>query len=134
MANSCAILVIQSKNSTSLEPLLNNPVQMKALFNGAGAEGDILQIDRYTSMPGQRNILHIDRAENAKNITLVAGYYPFPEDKHIARFTIPITLSKSGFWNREWVAKLAPLNAKVILGRMSIIAHQNDENALKEIQ
>lgn len=134
LANSSSILVIQSGNAATLDKLLNNPVLLKAMFAGTGSEGDILQTDRYVVMPGQQNILHIDRAENTRYIAVVAGYFPFPDSRHIARFTIPMTLATHGWQNTIWAAQLVPLSADVTLGQESIVAHKQDQPILQDVQ
>lgn len=75
IANSCTLLVIQAQNASSLNKVLSNPAQLKSLFNGAGAENDILKVDRYATMPGQQITLHIDRSENTRKVAIVAGYW-----------------------------------------------------------
>ncbi|WP_261372030.1 type VI secretion lipoprotein TssJ [Yersinia mollaretii] len=134
LANSSSILVIQAGNAAALDKLLKNPVQLKSMFAGTGSEADILQLDRYVVMPGQQNTLHIDRAENTRYLALVASYFPFPDSRHIARFTIPMTLTAQGWPNKIWVAQLVPLNAYVTLGSESIVAQKHDQPTLKEVQ
>lgn len=54
MSNSCTVLVIQAANNPALDKILDDPMQLKSLFNGAGTADEILQVDRYTVMPGQK--------------------------------------------------------------------------------
>lgn len=122
LPNSCTVLLIQAADKEALEKLLTNPVLLKGLFSGAGAEGAILQIDRYVVMPGQENTLHIDRVEKARKVALVAGYFPFPMEKHIARFDIPVSAYEEGWWNKAWRAELSPLDINVTLGSESIVS------------
>jgi len=120
IANSCTVLVIQAQKSSSLDKILSNPAQLKSLFNGAGTEDDILKVDRYAAMPGQRTTLHIDRSENTRKVALVAGYYPFPKKQHMAMVSIPVTLSSIGWLTKTWFAQLSPLIINVTLGSQSI--------------
>lgn len=120
IANSCTLLVIQAQKARSLNKILSNPAQLKSLFSGAGAEDDILKVDRYAAMPGQRTTLHIDRSENTRKVAIVAGYYPFPEKQHMAMVSIPVTLNSTGWWTKTWTATLSPLTLDVTLGSQSI--------------
>lgn len=120
IANSCTLLVIQAQKASSLNDILSNPAQLKSLFNGAGAEDDILKVDRYAAMPGQRTTLHIDRSENTRKVAIVAGYYPFPKKQHMAMVSIPVTLTSTGWWTKKWSAVLSPLTLDVTLGSQSI--------------
>lgn len=120
IANSCTLLVIQSKKTSTLNKLLDNPPKLKQLFNDAGAEDDILKVDRYSAMPGQRTTLHIDRSENTRYVAIVAGYYPFPQRQHMIIVAVPMTSESHGWWNKTWLAQLIPLSLKIRLSRNSI--------------
>lgn len=121
LPNSCTVLLIQAKDKPSLGKVLNNPALLKGLFAGAGSEGDILQLDRYVMMPGQTNILHIDRAQNTRNIALVAGYYPFPAKQHMLTAEIPVETQSNGWWSPVWQSQLTPMTLSVTLGSESIV-------------
>ncbi|HHL2712514.1 TPA: type VI secretion system lipoprotein TssJ [Yersinia enterocolitica] len=136
MSNSCTVLIIQTADNPALNKILNDPMQLKSLFNGAGTAEEILQVDRYAVMPGQRNTLHIDRAQKTRNIAVVAGYYPFPGKKHMAHFAIPVAISNHGWMSNQWQAELTPLTADILLGgksmlRAEVASHDaaSDDNA-----
>ncbi|EPE4188400.1 type VI secretion lipoprotein TssJ [Yersinia enterocolitica] len=116
LPNSCTVLLLQAKDKASLNKILSNPAVLKGLFSGIGAEGTLLQVDRYTMMPGQDNTLHINRAQNTRSVALVAGYYPYPMKQHRVLVDIPVKSVKSGWWKPEWSASLEPLNITVTMG------------------
>jgi type VI secretion system VasD/TssJ family lipoprotein len=120
VANSCTVLLVQAQKSSTLDKLLSNPFALKGLFSAAGAQDDILKVDRYAAMPGQRTTLHIDRSENTRYIAIVAGYYPFPKKQHMAVVAIPVNRESHGWWNPVWQAHLAPLSLQLRLGREAI--------------
>ncbi|KJX01431.1 type VI secretion protein [Enterobacter roggenkampii] len=120
IANSCTLLVIQAQKSSTLNKLLSSPFALKALFSAAGAQDEILKVDRYPAMPGQSTTLHIDRSENTRYIAIVAGYYPFPQEQHMMLLNVPVTSSSTGWWHKTWRAQLAPLSLKLRLGSTSI--------------
>lgn len=132
MANSCTILVLQAAKAGTLDQILSNPVKLKTLFAGAGAGADeangdaVLQVDRYTMMPGQTTTLHIDRAMHTRNMVLVAGYYPFPGKQHQVREDIPVTEYKTGWLNPVLHRELSPLFLVITLGSEGIISAQNN--------
>ncbi|WP_025903665.1 type VI secretion lipoprotein TssJ [Tatumella sp. UCD-D_suzukii] len=134
IANSCTVLVIQAKKASSLNKILSNPAQLKSLFSGAGAEDDILKVDRYPAMPGQRTTLHIDRSENTREVAIVAGYYPFPKKQHMAIVSVPVTLNSTGWWNKIWTASLSPLTLNVTLGSQSITQLTTNSSAQDVVQ
>lgn len=116
LPNSCTVLLLQAKDKTSLNKILSNPSRLKGLFAGVGAEGVLLQVDRYTIMPGQDSTLHINRAQNTRSVALIAGYYPYPMKHHRFVADIPVKSAKSGWWKPEWWAGLGPLNIAVTMG------------------
>lgn len=120
IANSCTLLVVQAQKASTLNKLLSSPFALKNLFSAAGAQDDILKVDRYPAMPGQITTLHIDRSENSRYIAIVAGYYPFPQKQHMALVAIPVTTKNTGRWHPAWSAQLAPLSLKIRLGSNSI--------------
>ncbi|WP_312414924.1 type VI secretion system lipoprotein TssJ [Pseudescherichia sp.] len=120
MANSCTVLVVQAQKSSTLNKLLSSPFALKGLFSAAGAQDDILKVDRYAAMPGQRTTLHIDRSENTRYIAIVAGYYPFPKKQHMALVAIPVTSESTDWWHPVWHAQLTPLALQLRLGRDAI--------------
>ena len=122
LPNSCTVLLLQAKDKPTLDKILNNPTLLKSLFAGAGNEGDVLQLDRYVVMPGQSNILHIDRAQNTRNLALVAGYYPFPTKQHMFTAEIPVSTHSTGWWSPVWQSALSPVTFSVTLGSESIVS------------
>ncbi|EAM2857710.1 type VI secretion system lipoprotein TssJ [Salmonella enterica] len=132
-SNSCTILLIQSEKIKTLKRIQSNPFLLKEIFNGGGVNDDVLKVDRYTIMPGQQTTLHMDRSENTRYISLVAGYYPFPQKQHMIISTVP-TFSKNNGWLRaDWSAELSPLSLHVRLGNISIIEFKKSpSNQLSE--
>lgn len=120
IANSCTILVIQAQKIATLNKLLSNPFELKSIFGSGGAQNEILKVDRYSAMPGQRTTLHIDRSQNTHYIAFVAGYYPFPKKQHMAIFAIPVTTKETGSWHSKWSAQLSSLKLRLRLGSDSI--------------
>lgn len=120
IANSCTLLIIQAQKASTLNKLLSNPFALKKLFSAAGAQDDILKVDRYPAMPGQSITLHIDRSDNTRYVAIVAGYYPFPQKQHMRLVAIPVTTESNGWWNKTWSAELAPISMKLRLGSNSI--------------
>ncbi|WGK60100.1 type VI secretion system lipoprotein TssJ [Pantoea sp. SS70] len=131
--NSVTLFVIQAENKTQLENVLNNPSEIRALFNGATSSDNRLKSDRYNLMPGQQHTLHIDRAMNIRQVAVIAGYYPFPDDRHITRFDIPVKASKTNWWSSEWQATLTPLTVSLTLGKDTITRIEGAENRHKTI-
>lgn len=121
IANSSTLLVIQAQKTETLNKLLSSPAALKNLFSAAGAQDEILKVDRYAAMPGQSTTLHIDRSENTRYVAVVAGYYPFPQKQHMVLFAVPVTTLNKGWWRPTWSAELSPVKVNLRLGSDSII-------------
>ncbi|WP_434524863.1 type VI secretion lipoprotein TssJ [Photorhabdus asymbiotica] len=120
MPNSCTILIAQAEKREQLDKLLANPTLLRNLFAGTGATENILQLDNYVMMPGQSVSLHIDRAEQARYIALISGYYPAPDSAHVRVLSLPLRLEQRGWWNKSWNAEFVPMNIDLMLGRYAI--------------
>jgi type VI secretion system VasD/TssJ family lipoprotein len=120
MANSCSLLVLQSATDGTLNKLLASPDALKSLFNDAGAQNEILKVDKYAAMPGQVATLHIDRSENARYVAIVAGYYPFPQLQQMRLVAIPTKLVSNHWWQFSNLRQLASLTLKIRLGKSGI--------------
>ena len=79
-------------------------------------------------MPGQQHTLHIDRAENVRQVAVAAGYYPFPGEGHITRFAVPELAHKKHWWSSAWDAELAPLQVSLTLGKSRIVRVSGADN------
>ncbi|RDA61910.1 hypothetical protein DVH07_18345 [Hafnia paralvei] len=120
IANSCTLLMIQTKTNAEAKKLLSDPAVLREMFNGDVNKENILKVDQYSTMPGQNITLHIDRSENAHYLTVVAGYYPFPTLKNMKISDIPIKANNSSWFGNNWFAKPMELVLNIRLGSESI--------------
>lgn len=130
MPNSVTVFVVQGENNGQLEALLANKTELRALFNGASLSNSPLKNDRYTLMPGQQHTLHIDRVEKVRQFAVIAGYYPFPGEGQMARFSIPVAFNKAQWWRNEWQAELEPLQIAITLGKNGFVNITGAENII----
>jgi hypothetical protein len=63
----------------------------------------------------------LDRAEGAKYLAIVAGYFTLQKDRMIRLFEIPVVVEKKGFIRRKKIQKPGPLNIELILGPQQIL-------------
>lgn len=120
-ANSCTVVIVQSKQRAQLDKLLNNPTLLRTVFNGNGVSEGLLQIDSYTMMPGQTVALHIDRVEESRYIAVIAGYYPAPDKNHTRVYSLPLSVTQQGWFNKSWTAQYVPARIALTLGRNAIV-------------
>ena len=70
--------------------------------------------------PGQESIKDLDRAEGAKYVAIVAGYYLLQKERMVRMFDIPVIVEKKGFIRRKKVIKPGHLNIELTLGPQQI--------------
>lgn len=135
LPNSCTVLVIQTQTLDQITQLISNAANIQMLFSDEGAGGtekDVLQVDRYTLMPGQSTTLHLDRVINSRYVGIVAGYYPFPTQQQMLTLAIPVHRYSTGWWTPEEHAELTPLSVSLRLGSSGFIDIQSNTDLVPE--
>jgi hypothetical protein len=61
-------------------------------------------------------IYSLDRAEGAKYVAIVAGYYVLQKEGMVRVYDVPWFVEKKGFIKRTKVAKPGPLDIDLVLG------------------
>ena len=82
--------------------------------NGAAAA------KRLILQPGQDINMVLDRAEGARYVAIVAGYYILEKERMVKMVEIPEFVEKKGLIKRSKTRKPAPLNIDLILGPQQI--------------
>ncbi|MGA1842663.1 MAG: type VI secretion system lipoprotein TssJ [bacterium] len=76
---------------------------------------------RLSIHPGEKISESLDRAENAKYVAIVAGYYSLQKENIIRLFEIPVIFEKKGwFFRRSITSRPGPLNLYIYLGPQGI--------------
>jgi type VI secretion system VasD/TssJ family lipoprotein len=75
---------------------------------------------RMIIQPGQDINLTLDRAEGARYVAVVAGYYILEKDRMVKMVDIPEFVEKKGFIKKTKTRKPAPLSIDLVLGPQQI--------------
>jgi len=75
---------------------------------------------RMILQPGQDINMTLDRAEGARYVAIVAGYYILEKDRMVKMVNIPEYIEKKGFIKKAKTRKPAPLMIDLILGPQQI--------------
>lgn len=70
--------------------------------------------------PGKDRFLSVDRAEGAKYVAIIAGYYFVQKERILRLLEIPVMIKRKGFMWHTRYAKPAPLNLEITLGSQQI--------------
>jgi len=76
--------------------------------------------ERLIIHPGQDLTFRLNRAEGARYIAIVAGYYSLYKERIIRLFDIPVIIEKKGWIKRTKILKPGPLNIELTLGPKQI--------------
>jgi len=105
---------------------LSNPNVFKELSKSEDGLNRLLQCSRFDEsvvdfmrvfvQPGESKSLYLDRAENAKWVGLVAGYYELATDLVAQLYEIPVIIKKKGLIFRKRIAKVGTLSINIFLG------------------
>lgn len=95
-----------------------------------------VQFTRYVVAPGQHSILILDRAQKAKYIGLVAGYYKLSGATSARLFEIPLSVSGEGWLTTTWSAAPMTLAVRMNFGADGILNADklNHDPSAKQIQ
>ena len=95
----------------------------KALESGKGGDG-FVQFVRYVVTPGQRTILSAARAQKAKFVGIVAGYYQMDAARSTRLFEVPLTVASDGLVTKTYKAAPATLVLRLNLGAEGVVNAQ----------
>lgn len=117
--------VLQMEDSKPFLQLLNDPKKLTAMLADGDPGKDFLHLDRYIVSPGKRDILDIDRVQDARYVAIVAGYYNFDPSGAARLFRIPLNIKSEGMVSTTYTATPANLALRLHLGRQRIVNAQS---------
>lgn len=116
---------LQFPDEKAFVKLLTKPEGLaKSMQSGNLPEG-ALHMDRYVISPDVRELLTLNRVQDAQFIGILAGYYAFEPERSARLFRIPLNMDSSGVIFKEYKAEPAQLALRVALGPQSIANAQS---------
>ncbi len=83
-------------------------------------DSSVATAKRIIVRPGKDVNVKLDRAEGAKYVALVAGYYTLEKARMVRLYDIPVVIEKKGLIKATQISKPQPLNITVQLGPSQI--------------
>jgi len=115
------ICVYQLKDPNAFNQLTGDNDGIYKLLECGLFDAAVATTKRLFARPGQDINIVLDRAEGAKYLAIVAGYFTLQKDRMIRFFKIPVVVEKKGFIKRKKIQKPGPLNIELILGPQQIL-------------
>jgi predicted component of type VI protein secretion system len=97
--------------------------QLGGIDGADGAQG-FVQFVRYVVKPGGHSILLLDRAQKARFVGIVAGYYKLSAKNAARLFEIPLQVRSKGLIGTTYSAAPAALALRLVLGADGIVNAQ----------
>lgn len=95
-AHTLVLVIYQLANPNPYHQLLKDEEGLKKLLEGKAFDPVVVDVYRVIVQPGENNALLLDRAENARWIGLVAGYYELASPRASRLFKIPLLAPAPG--------------------------------------
>lgn len=114
------MVVYQLSEANQFKKLAQYEDGLRQLLEAKGTDPSFMATRKEYIEPGKQATLVMDRAEKARWVGIVAGYYNLEPDKVTALFEIPHTVETKGLIRRKRVAEVLPLEVTLILGEHGI--------------
>ena len=115
------MIVYQLTGIDAFNNLAKNEDGLKKLLREESFDQTVVSIDRLIVQPEDAQTLVVDRAEKARWVGIVAGYYELIPGLVNHSFKIPFTVEQTGrFWKKEKTANVNNLHINLLLGTRGI--------------
>jgi len=116
MPHTLLLCIYQLRNQNSFNQLSQDLEGLRKLLECNLFDGSVASSKKLIAYPGQNQTFILDRAEGAKYVAIVAGYYQLKKERIVRMFDIPTVIEKKGIFKRTLTNKAAPLNLVIHLG------------------
>ncbi len=114
------ICVYQLKDPNAFNQLSEDEEGLYKLLECGGFDSSVISHKRLSIQPGQDATFVVGRAEGARYVALVAGYYVLRKDSMVRLFDVPVIVKRRSFFSRTKVSRAAPLSIDLGLGPQQI--------------
>ena len=119
-AHTLLLCVYQLSDPNNFNQLANDEEGLYQLLECSLFGDGAAAAKRMIIQPGQDINLAMDRAEGARYVAIVAGYYILEKERMVKMVEIPEFVEKKGVIKRSKTRKPAPLDLDLILGPQQI--------------
>jgi len=119
-ATTLLVCVYNLKDPNAFNQLVEEREGLTKLLECGRFDPSVTSMKRIVLQPGQEVNENMDRAEGAKYVGLVAGYYSLQKEKAVRLFPVPLLEESKGLVFREKSSNPAILNIDLYLGPQAI--------------
>ncbi len=110
------LCIYQLSNPNTYKLLSQDEAGLTKLLSCQRLDSSVASFRSVVLQPGEKKTLLLDRAEGAKYVAIVAGYYQLTPGKVARLFEIPITIEKKGLLRKKIRTKPSTLKVELYLG------------------
>lgn len=114
------ICVYQLRNPNTFNQLAGDNNGLYKLLECGLFDSSVAGSERLIVHPGQDLTFRLNRAEGARYIAIVAGYYSLYKERLVRLYDIPVIIEKKGWIKRTKILKPGLLNIELTLGPQQI--------------
>lgn len=114
------ICVYQLKDPNAFNQHSEDEEGLYKLLECGGFDSSVISHRRLSIQPGQDSTFVVDRAEGARYVGLVAGYYVLGKESMVRLFKVPVVVERRGCLWLTRVYKVEPLLVDLGLGQQRI--------------
>ena len=114
------ICVYQLRDPNTFNQLAGDNNGLYKLLECGLFDASVAGSERLIIHPGQDLTFTLNRAEGAKYVAIVAGYYFLYKERMVRLFDIPVIIEKKGWIKRTKILKPGLLNIELTLGPQQI--------------
>lgn len=115
-AHTLVVCIYQLKDPNAFNQLSDDTDGIYKLLDCGLFDAGVATAKRLIVNPGQDVNIKLDRAEGAKYVAVVAGYYVLQKERMIRLYDIPVVTETKGFIKRTKTSRPAMLNIELELG------------------
>lgn len=114
------VCIYQLRDPNAFNQLSQEENGLYKLLECGSFDSSVANAKRLIVHPGQEMVTDLDRAEGARYVAVVAGYYTVERDGMVRLYDVPWYVETSGFLGQTKVAKPGPLKIELVLGSQQI--------------
>ncbi len=119
-AHTLHVCIYQLKDPNGFNQLVNDQSGLYKLLECKLFDQGVASSKRLIINPGEDTTLILDRAENAKYLAVVAGYYGIVKERITRLVKIPVLIEEKGFFLKSKKQKPGLLDITLVLGSEQI--------------
>jgi len=114
------VCVYQLQNPIPFDRLASDTAGLYRLLECELFDPAVATSNRLFVHPGQDQHRAFDRAEGARHVAVVAGYYTIEKERIVKLIDIPVAIERSGFLWLKKRQEPQPVQIEIVLGRKQI--------------